>query len=124
MVASMALASACGSPPLGRPCDLGATPPAVSGGGQVLTVSSPALECPSRICLGGGTNPNGSSGLCTAGCESDADCDVGETDSRCQNGFACGWPTTFGDFACQKLCICRDLVMEPTGGFTKPSACP
>ena len=46
------------------------------------------------------------------------------SDGRCENGFACMWPTAVGAFACQKLCVCRDFVGEPAGGFTKPAACP
>jgi hypothetical protein len=116
---------------VGRPCDVGTTPPA-STSGQVMTLSSPALECPSRICLlpsGGSTSGTGA--LCTAGCDSDADCEDGErgvkgdpADSRCKSGFACMWPTTVGAFACQKMCVCRDFVGEPTGGFQKPASCP
>jgi hypothetical protein len=73
----------------------------------------------------------GTGALCSAGCESSADCAGGEvgqatnpSDTRCKNGFVCMWPTTVGDFACQKLCVCRDFVSEPTGGFQKPAACP
>jgi len=124
LVAIVGLASACESPHLGRPCDLGATPPGATGGARIVTVSSPALECPSRICLGGGASADGAGGLCTASCASDADCEGAESDSRCAQGFACGWPTTFGDFACQKLCVCRDLLPEPQAGFTKPATCP
>jgi hypothetical protein len=127
----MAGAGSAGCPDsrLGQPCDLGTAPAPATGGGQVVAVSSPALECPSRICLGG-TNAAGTGALCTAGCESDADCEDGQTraddpgDSRCASGFSCTWPTTVGAFACQKLCVCRDLVSEPAGGFKKPAACP
>jgi hypothetical protein len=117
---------------VGRPCEVGTTPLA-SSSGQVMTLSSPALECPSRICLlpGGNAIPQGTGALCTASCETDADCEDGEAgpkndpaDRRCENGFACAWPTTVGAFACQKLCVCRDFVGEPQGGFTKPASCP
>jgi len=115
---------------LGRPCEVGTTPLA-SSGGQVMTISSPALECPSRICLlPGNASAQGTGALCTAGCASDADCEDGETgnksdpaDTRCKNGFACMWPTTVGAFACQKMCVCRDFVGEPSGGFQKPASC-
>jgi hypothetical protein len=33
------------------------------------------------------------------------------------------WPTTVGDFCCQKMCVCRDFVVEPGGGFTEPAVC-
>ena len=94
---------------LGRPCEVGTTPLATTSG-QVVTLSSPALECPSRICLlPSGASTPGTGALCTTGCASDADCEDGETgatsdpaDSRCKKGFACMWPTTVGAFACQK----------------------
>ena len=116
---------------VGRPCEVGTTPLA-SSSGQVVTISSPALECPSRICLlAGAASTPGTGALCTAGCESNVDCEDGEignkddpADSRCKNGFACTWPTTVGAFACQKMCVCRDFVREPAGGFQKPASCP
>lgn len=122
----------CGPSQVGRPCEVGTTPVGGSSG-QIVTVSSPALECPSRICLlpGQGDNPQGTGALCTASCASDADCEDAESgrkndpsDRRCENGFACMWPTTVGAFACQKMCVCRDFVGEPPGGFTKPATCP
>ena len=121
----------CGPSQVGRPCEVGTTPLGGSSG-QIVTVSSPALECPSRICLlPGADNMQGTGALCTASCETDTDCTEAESgpkndpsDHRCENGFACMWPTTVGAFACQKMCVCRDFVGEPTGGFTKPAACP
>jgi hypothetical protein len=117
---------------VGRPCEVGTMPPGGSSG-QIVTLSAPALECPSRMCLlpGGDATAQGTGALCTAGCDSDADCEDAETglkndpsDRRCENGFACMWPTAVGAFACQKLCVCRDFVGEPVGGFKKPAACP
>ena len=63
---------------VGRPCEVGTTPLGGSSG-QIVTVSSPALECPSRMCLlaGGNPTPQGTGALCTAGCESDVDCEGG-----------------------------------------------
>ena len=127
----LAAAYGCSSSHVGRPCEVG-TAPLGGASGQIVTVSSPALECPSRICLlPGGDNGQRTGALCTAGCESDKDCEDAETgpkndpaDRRCENGFACTWPTTVGAFACQKMCVCRDFVGEPAGGFTKPVACP
>jgi hypothetical protein len=125
--------SGCGPSQVGRPCEVGTTPLGGSSG-QIVTVSSPALECPSRMCLladGNAAVAQGTGALCTAGCESDVDCEDAETgpkndpsDRRCENGFACMWPTSVGAFACQKMCVCRDFVGEPTGGFTKPAVCP
>lgn len=110
--------------------------------GQIATASSPALECPSHICLLPGADKDvrspaqrtagfsGTGPLCTARCESSEDCADGEqanaadpADRRCRGGFACMWPMTVGNFACQKLCVCTDFVTPPQGGFTKPAAC-
>jgi hypothetical protein len=102
------------------------------GSGQIATISSPALECPSRICLLPGNEKGTDTGpLCTASCEDNSDCEDGETgnssdpnDHRCKSGFVCMWPIGHvGDFACQKFCVCRDFVYEPTGGFTQPADC-
>ena len=133
VLAAAALTTLACSPDnhVGRPCEIG-TMPVGGSSGQIVTVSSPALECPSRMCLlpGGEVTPQGTGALCTAGCESDVDCEEAETgpkndpsDRRCENGFACMWPTSVGAFACQKLCVCRDFVGEPSTGFQKPAAC-
>ena len=123
---------ACEDKHIGRLCELGVTD--VDGGmsGATATISSPALECPSRICLlpGAEKNPMGTQALCTAGCESNDDCEDGETvgkdkvgDPHCKGGFVCMWPTTTGAFCCQRMCVCRDFVSEPAGGFKKPPTC-
>ena len=141
-LATSGLGAGCGpSQHVGRPCELGTTP---MGGasGQIATASSPALECPSHVCLlpAGDIDPrspaqkaamvSGTGPLCTAGCESSEDCEDGEkgnadnpADKRCRGGFACTWPMTVGSFACQKLCVCTDFVTPPNGGFKKPAAC-
>jgi hypothetical protein len=126
-LALLALGVGCGPPQhVGRPCEIGTT---AAGGasGQIATVSSPALECPSRVCLLAGQNAPATGPLCTAECESTDDCQDGETanagdpaDKRCHGGFVCTWPTTVGAFACKKMCVCTDFV---TGGSTKPAAC-
>jgi hypothetical protein len=123
----------CDNHHVGRPCELGTARPVDGTPDGVTTISSPALECPSHLCLLPspedalvGTGP-----LCTASCESDADCEGGESrdannpaDTRCQKGFVCTWATKTGAYACQRLCVCRDFVTEPPGGFTKPIECP
>ena len=135
------LGGACEDKHVGRPCELGTTPLGGSSG-QIAAVSSPALECPSRICLlpGAEKDPHsaaqtaagvsGTGPTCTADCEENADCEDGEkgnannaADKRCRGGFVCGWPTTVGAFACQKLCICTDFISVPTTGLKKPSVC-
>src|SRR5438105_11509516 len=84
---------ACNPNSIGRAC--------VNPGGQMVSgtqVSSPALECPSRLCLI--EPPNASSGnitgadggasraTCTASCNHDSDCDA-ETREFCKAGFVC-----------------------------------
>jgi hypothetical protein len=115
---------------VGRPCEVGVAIDAGSASGVTTTITSPALECPSRICLLPGAQQvaDGTGPLCTAPCSNDGDCAGGEIDPTpngpgCKHGFGCMWPTTVGDFACQKMCVCLDFVPEPSGGFTKPAAC-
>ena len=128
----LGLGGGCEDKHIGRLCELGV--PGVDGGasGATATIASPALECPSRICLlpGAEKNPGGTQALCTATCESNDDCADGETvsknatgDPHCKNGFVCMWPTTTGAFCCQRMCVCRDFVSEPMGGFKKPPVC-
>jgi len=135
------LGGACEDKHVGRPCELG-TMPLGGSSGQIAAVSSPALECPSRICLLPGAekdprssaqvaaNAPGTGALCTADGEENADCEDGEkgnpntaSDRRCRGGFVCAWPTLVGAFACKKLCVCTDFVSVPPGGIKKPSAC-
>ena len=111
---------------VGRPCDPG---PFVTNDGATILLSEGVTECPSGICLAA-DNPQGTGPLCTAGCQSNDDCD-GElanpndpSDTRCKSGFVCMWPTTVGTLNCQRLCACRDVVSEPAGGFRKPTVCP
>jgi hypothetical protein len=141
-LAMFGLGGACEDKHVGRSCELGTTNQMGGGSGAIAILASPALECPSRICLlpGAEKDPHsaaqaaaglpGTGPLCTASCEENADCEDGETgdannpaDRRCRTGFACTWPTTVGDFRCQRLCVCRDFVFEPPGGFVKPTVC-
>ena len=124
---------ACNPNSIGRPC--------VNPGGQPVLgtqISSPALECPSRLCLlqppneSTGESGQGSDGgtfraTCTATCEHNSDCDA-ETKAYCKEGFACAVATTAGPFCCKKLCICKtDLIqgvnVDADGGIEVPFAC-
>jgi hypothetical protein len=110
--------SACNPNSIGRPC--------VNPGGQAVLgtqVSSPALECPSRLCLlqptdggaqDGGAQVSGYRATCTAECENNGDCEA-ETKAECKNGFVCAVATTTGKFCCRKLCVCHD-DLDPTPG--------
>jgi hypothetical protein len=129
------LLGACDDKHIGRPCLTGApAPDAGASGGAFATVSSPVLACPSRICLLPGdekeATADGDGPFCTATCSSDDDCSDAEngtkgdkSDPRCKTGFVCGVATTVGPFCCEKLCICRDFVVVPTGGLPLPESC-
>src|SRR5262247_3951039 len=104
---AFAVGGACEDHHIGRLCDPGVpSNGGMSGGGTVATISSPALECPSRICLlpaGDTGNPTGTGALCTAGCENNDDCEgetgsAGETKGQCESGFVCMWPVNAGPF--------------------------
>jgi len=123
----LALGSACTSNPVGRTCDLGSQLPAPSE----VVVASPSLDCVSHTCLRvplsgvlpEGSTYSGNSGLCTAECESDGDCDR-VPESPCKTGFTCGVAVTVGPFCCKKFCICKDYIVIPdTGQLAQPAAC-
>ncbi len=61
--------------------------------------------------------PSGNSGLCTAECTSDDDCES-VPGSPCTGGFACSVAATVGPFCCRKVCVCRDY-----GVFPERAAC-
>ena len=127
----------CNPNSIGRPC---VNPTGVAPLGT--QVSSPALECPSRLCLihpvtnnaTGQASTDTARSTCTAGCETDDDCDAetqaGCTDSKgVQHNFVCAVATVVGTaFCCRKLCICP-LDLEdnfnkvPDGGVKLPDAC-
>jgi hypothetical protein len=123
-----ALGTGCTDNPVGRICDLGAATPQVSE----VVVASPSLDCVSRTCLRvppsralppGSVLPSGNSGLCTAECSSDGDCDR-VPESPCVTGFTCGIAVTVGPFCCRKLCICKDYIVVPESGeLAIPKAC-
>lgn len=117
----------CTSNPVGRICDLGSQLPAP----PEVVVASPSLDCVSHTCLRvplgrvlpEGSTYSGNSGLCTAECEKDDDCDR-VPESPCKTGFTCGVAVTVGPFCCKKFCICKDYVVIPeTGQLAQPEAC-
>jgi hypothetical protein len=122
---------ACNPNSIGRPC--------VNPGGQAVIgaqVASPALECPSRLCLieqagastgnSTGASDGGFRATCTAGCQTDSDCDP-ETKASCPSGFVCAVATTVGPFCCRKLCLCKDDLSpnnsDSDGGVKTPELC-
>jgi hypothetical protein len=118
----------CNPNSIGRPC--------VNPAGSAplgTQVSSPALECPSRLCLlqplnaGNDAGTQGARATCTASCDTNDDCDP-ETTSQCHSGFVCAVAVQAGNFCCRKLCICReDLVqgvnVNVDGGVITPFSC-
>jgi hypothetical protein len=106
-------------------------------------VSSPALECPSRLCLlqqlhgtSAAIADGGFRATCTAECKSDKDCNADPTyndtsgqNKYCSSGFVCAVAVTTGPFRCRNLCVCRDDLIagqnqDPLdGGTIVPCAC-
>ena len=129
-VLALGMGGGCDDKHIGRPCNTGVVDAGASGGG-VAILTSPSLECPSRICLQaapGGTTETGpqqaaEGAMCTASCSTDDDCSDGDPGTLCKKGFVCTWPTTTGSFCCEKMCVCHDFVMVPSGGIPEPSTC-
>lgn len=133
MVALGALALAlggCEDKHIGRPCDTNVIDAGTTGAGNfVAIVSEPNLTCPERICLQAA--PLGATGsaaasegaMCTASCSTDDDCSNSDPATNCKTGFVCAVPTTSGPFCCQKMCVCHDFVVVPSGGLKTPNAC-
>jgi len=127
-ILAMLFLAGCSGDPVGRICDLGSETPQVSE----VVVASPSLDCVSRTCLRvplsrelppGSQYPQGNSGLCTAECSADSDCER-VPESPCISGFTCGIAVTVGDFCCRKFCICKDYIVIPeSGDLGTPKAC-
>ncbi len=123
LTALAVLGMACEENPVGRKCIITSLD---DGTGAQTVISSPALECQSRICLRVPQDrnelPEGSeySSLCTAECSTDEDCDR-VPESPCQTGFTCAVPVVAGPFCCRKLCVCKDYL--PEGGIEEPASC-
>jgi hypothetical protein len=120
----------CEDKHIGRICSLATSDDGgVSGTGANATLNAQAVECPSRICLyPAADKTTNTTSLCTADCSSDDDCADGETakdpaNTHCKTGFVCMRPTTVGSFCCRPLCVCRDFVEVPPGGFKLPPVC-
>ena len=118
-------APACSENPVGRRCFIGID----AGNDTQAIVASPALECPSRLCLhvpkDDGVTPPAEAeyaDMCTNDCGSDSECDK-VPESPCVSGFTCAVPVVVGRFCCQKMCICKDFLIVPEGGIPTPEAC-
>ena len=117
----------CNDQHIGRPCVTNA-PPDAGANGQTTIISSPSLQCPSRICIqpspmGPVPNAADEGAMCTATCNTDDDCADVDPGTKCTKGFVCAWPTTAGPFCCQKMCVCHDFVIVPDKGFIEPATC-
>src|SRR5213075_1286247 len=112
-------AAGCDDPGVGRKC-LYAGATNTDAGVAGMQISSPSLECMSRLCyLQAGENGTSDRSYCTANCTSDSDCTGGlTTDSNAKGlcpksaGFVCAIPSSVGAFACQRLCICKDDLVS------------
>jgi hypothetical protein len=116
---------------VGRKCII----PPQDGGVSITSpeLSSPALECVSRLCLiepPTGTNPPRST--CTIRCATDADCVQAvmgnSSDGFCGSNFVCAVATVQGAFKCKTVCVCRDDLVcgangDADGGVITPAAC-
>ena len=104
--------------------------PREDGKVQGTNLSSPALECRSRLCLlqekdAAGTALDPPRATCTSRCDSDNDCgdalvaDKEKPDARqCPHGkkFICAVATLTGPFACTPICICEEDVAKAVAG--------
>jgi hypothetical protein len=99
-------------------------------------ISSPALECPTRLCLvQGDLSGMAKRATCTAFCETDADCASavlkgnGTDDLLCASSFKCAVATQAGSVKCKKMCVCKDdlecgVNEDGDGGAITPATCP
>jgi hypothetical protein len=128
LLAISVVALACTDSPVGRKCDLGEQTPQANE----VVVASQSLDCVSRTCLRypptrelppGRAPLEANIGLCTAECNSSADCDR-VPESPCVLGFTCGIAVSAGPYCCRKFCICKDYVVLPaTGELDAPAGC-
>jgi len=113
----------CEDKAIGRSCDV-----LTDASAQEGVYNSEALDCPSRICLKpvvelGAAMPANqptTTAYCSASCSQDSDCNgqIRDTsnplDTRCILGFTCAIPFVKGKLCCQKLCVCKDFLCDPT----------
>ena len=127
-----ALSTGCDSNPVGNKCLLGLSDAGVDGGALIeAQVTSPALNCVSRLCLSipvetgvslPGEPLDEGTGLCTGECSKDSDCDRVSV-SPCQTGFVCDIPMSVGPFCCKRMCMCKDFINVPDAGRPIPPGC-
>lgn len=119
--------SACTDLGVGRKC----LPP---GDVSAVQISTPALECMSRLCyLQGDENGTVTRSVCTARCTTDEDCKdglVGNEPGLCGSSFVCGVATSVGgaenNLSCEGICICKDDLKfkdSTSGNACCPTGC-
>jgi hypothetical protein len=133
----MAVAAGCTDNGIGRKClqpvDQNGMPVAITG----TAVSSPALECPTRLCLLYGQGTSIDRSVCTASCTVNDDCAsatisaAGTSDGTCTTKFVCAVATVTGGDAikCKKFCVCQDDLKcgfnkDENGAPITPPSCP
>ena len=115
------------APGMGSSCDV-----LIDAGPKQGVYNSEALECTSRVCVkpvvqADAIGPADTTAFCTAECTQDSDCkgqlrdSTNPSDTRCQNGFACGVLFAKGSACCKKFCICKDFLAAT--GPQIPYAC-
>jgi hypothetical protein len=117
---------------IGRKCIAFVGDAGIPSNAQTL-LSSPALECPTRLCLIQTSQGMIDRATCTAQCMTNDDCSMAvagsASDQLCPSGFVCAVATVTGAFKCKKLCICHDDLVcgvngDADGGVITPSSCP
>jgi len=130
------LGAGCSNNGVGRKCIIPNPDAGIPGGGSQF--STPALECPTRICLIQGDQSGAfTRSTCTAQCETDSDCanavlsDPG-SDKRdpllCPTHYKCTVVNTVGSYKCKKFCVCHDdlvcgMTSDADGGAITPAGC-
>src|SRR5579871_830019 len=96
-------------------------------------LSSPALECTSRLCLVQTGAGQINRATCTAQCQTNDDCANATLgtgmDQLCASKFVCAVATVTGSFKCKTVCICQDDLVcgqnsDADGGVITPPSCP
>ena len=128
-VATLGMAAGCSDNGVGRRCEFAGGDGGISG----TTISTPSLECFTRLCyLKEGQMGGAPRQVCTAKCNTDDDCKpnlIGESSRGfCPTKFVCAVASPAGNFKCQKLCICHDdlqtnINSDADGGVMCPNAC-
>src|SRR4051812_46675929 len=103
-IGALAILVGCAGPPaVGNSCDPGVP----AGDANTTTVAAPALEGAGRTCVRMGGGP----AFCSAECTEPDDCrEISASGTTCRSGFTCAVAATWGDYACRRLCVCRDTA--------------